>query len=77
MEAKLVSSPGLGVDAELTSRDPFQEILTEAAVRARRYLRTIGQRRVGVPQEALFAAQEEPELLAEDLRAFFRPLRAS
>src|SRR5260370_29855446 len=36
-----------------TFTDPFQEILTEAAARARHYLQTIRKRHVGVPQEAL------------------------
>jgi pimeloyl-ACP methyl ester carboxylesterase len=30
-----------------------------------------------MPRGGHFAAHEEPELLAEELRAFFRPLRAS
>jgi pimeloyl-ACP methyl ester carboxylesterase len=29
-----------------------------------------------MPRGGHFAAAEEPELLAEDIRAFFRPLRA-
>jgi hypothetical protein len=28
-----------------------------------------------MPRGGYFAAMEEPELLAEDIRAFFRPLR--
>jgi pimeloyl-ACP methyl ester carboxylesterase len=35
------------------------------------------QRYSELPRGGHFAALEEPELLAEDLRAFFRPLRAS
>jgi glutamate/tyrosine decarboxylase-like PLP-dependent enzyme len=53
VQSKLIPSLDLGASAELTSKDPFQEILTEAAVRARRYLQTIGDRHVGVRQEAL------------------------
>jgi hypothetical protein len=30
-----------------------------------------------MPRGGHFPAMEEPELLVEDLRAFFRPLRAS
>jgi len=30
-----------------------------------------------MPRGVHFAAMEEPELLVEDLRAFFRPLRQS
>ena len=30
-----------------------------------------------MPRGGHFAAMEEPELLAEEIRAFFRPLRAS
>ena len=37
----------------MSLENPFQEILAEAAARAYRYLQTIGQRRVGVTQEAL------------------------
>jgi len=33
------------------------------------------QRWTDMPRGGHFAALEEPELLAEDLRAFFRPLR--
>jgi microsomal epoxide hydrolase len=35
------------------------------------------QRRTDMPRGGHFAALEEPELLAEDLRAFFRPFRQS
>jgi pimeloyl-ACP methyl ester carboxylesterase len=35
------------------------------------------QRWTQMPRGGHFAALEEPELLAEDIRAFFRPLRAS
>jgi pimeloyl-ACP methyl ester carboxylesterase len=35
------------------------------------------QRWTPMPRGGHFAAHEEPELLAEDLRAFFRPLRAA
>jgi glutamate/tyrosine decarboxylase-like PLP-dependent enzyme len=35
------------------TRNPFEEILTDAAVRARQYLQTIPERHVGVTQEAL------------------------
>lgn len=38
---------------ELSVDDPFQEILTEGAARAHRYLQTIRERRVGVTQDAL------------------------
>jgi pimeloyl-ACP methyl ester carboxylesterase len=34
------------------------------------------QRWTSLPRGGHFAALEEPELLAQDLRAFFRPLRA-
>jgi pimeloyl-ACP methyl ester carboxylesterase len=34
------------------------------------------QRWTEMPKGGHFAAMEEPELLAEDIRAFFRPLRA-
>lgn len=40
---------------------------------AERFLRV--QRWMAMPQGGHFAALEEPELLAEDMRAFFRPLR--
>ena len=33
------------------------------------------QRWTEMPRGGHFAAMEEPELLAEDIRAFFRPLR--
>jgi microsomal epoxide hydrolase len=33
------------------------------------------QRWTNMPRGGYFAAMEEPELLAEDIRAFFRPLR--
>lgn len=52
MQSNQVSVPDLR-DAELTSKDPFQEILTEAAARAHHYLQTIRERHVGVLQEAL------------------------
>jgi glutamate/tyrosine decarboxylase-like PLP-dependent enzyme len=48
-----MSLPDPKTDAELASKDPFQELLTEAAARGRRYLQTIRERHVGVPQEAL------------------------
>jgi glutamate/tyrosine decarboxylase-like PLP-dependent enzyme len=48
-----ISSRDLKTGAALSSKDPFQEVLTEAAARARHYLRAIRDRRVGVPQEAL------------------------
>ena len=35
------------------------------------------QRWTEMPRGGHFAALEEPELLVEDMRAFFRPLRAS
>jgi pimeloyl-ACP methyl ester carboxylesterase len=35
------------------------------------------QRYTELPRGGHFAAFEEPQLLAEDLRAFFRPLHAS
>jgi glutamate/tyrosine decarboxylase-like PLP-dependent enzyme len=38
---------------DLDLNDPYQEVLTDAAVRARNYLRMIRDRHVGVPQEAL------------------------
>jgi glutamate/tyrosine decarboxylase-like PLP-dependent enzyme len=53
MQSDQMSAPDLRTDAELTSKDPFQEILTEAAVRARHYLQTIRERHVGVLPEAL------------------------
>jgi pimeloyl-ACP methyl ester carboxylesterase len=34
------------------------------------------QRWTEMPRGGHFAAAEQPELLAEDIRAFFRPLRA-
>lgn len=34
------------------------------------------QRWTEMPRGGYFAAMEEPELLVEDVRAFFRPLRA-
>src|ERR1700730_12740144 len=48
-----ISSRDLKTGAALSSKDPFQEVLTEAATRAHHYLRAIRERRVGVPQEAL------------------------
>ena len=35
------------------------------------------QRWTEMPRGGHFAAMEEPELLVEDIRAFFRPLRAA
>lgn len=35
------------------------------------------QRWSQMPRDGHFASLEEPELLAEDMRAFFRPLRGS
>jgi hypothetical protein len=43
----------LKMGVALSPKDPFHEVLTEAAARALHYLRTIRERRVGVPQEAL------------------------
>jgi pimeloyl-ACP methyl ester carboxylesterase len=40
---------------------------------ARRFFNV--QRWTPMPRGGHFAAMEEPELLAEDIRAFFRPLR--
>lgn len=51
MEAKF--SPEVKPGPALSLEDPFREILAEAAVRAHRYLQSIGERRVGVTQEAL------------------------
>jgi pimeloyl-ACP methyl ester carboxylesterase len=42
---------------------------------ARRFFNV--QRWTQMPRGGHFAAMEEPELLAEDIRAFFRPLRGS
>ncbi len=53
MQGKHMSSPDPRTDAALISKDPFQEILTEAAASAHRYLQTIRERHVGVQQEAL------------------------
>src|SRR4030095_1889742 len=38
---------------DLGVKDPYEEVLTDAGARARNYLRTIRERYVGVPQEAL------------------------
>ena len=38
---------------DLNQKDPYEELLTEAATRAYNYLRTIRDRHVGVPQEAI------------------------
>src|SRR5262249_6947260 len=38
---------------DLSPKDDYQEVLTEAAARAYNYLRTIREREVGVSQEAL------------------------
>jgi aromatic-L-amino-acid decarboxylase len=38
---------------DLNQKDPYEELLTEAATRAYNYLRTIRERNVGVPQEAI------------------------
>ena len=38
---------------DLNHKDPFQEVLTEAATRAYNYLQTIQERHVGVLQEAI------------------------
>ena len=51
-----------------------KELLPPRAL-AERFLRV--ERWTEMPQGGHFAALEEPELLAEDLRVFFRPLRAS
>lgn len=51
MEAKL--SLGPRSHTALSLEDPYQEILTEAAARAYRYLQTIRERHVGVTQEAI------------------------
>jgi glutamate/tyrosine decarboxylase-like PLP-dependent enzyme len=53
VSTRQVSSPDMSTDAALISKDPFQEILAEAAARAQRYLQTIRERRVGVTQDAL------------------------
>jgi glutamate/tyrosine decarboxylase-like PLP-dependent enzyme len=53
MQSNQVSAPDLRTDGEPTSKDPFQEILTEAAARAHHYLQTIRERHVGVLPEAL------------------------
>ena len=53
MQTKQTSSPELKTVEAQCSKDPFQEILDEAAALAHRYLQTIGERRVGVPQEAI------------------------
>ena len=53
MQTKQTSSPELKTVAAQCSRDPFQEVLAEAAARAHRYLRTFGERRVGVTQKAI------------------------
>jgi glutamate/tyrosine decarboxylase-like PLP-dependent enzyme len=37
----------------MSSTNPFQEVLTDAAARGQRYLQSIHERHVGVPQEAL------------------------
>ena len=46
-------SQDLETGGATSSKDPFHEVLTEAASRAHQYLQTIHERRVGVPQEAL------------------------
>jgi hypothetical protein len=38
---------------DLDVKDPYEEVLTAAAARACNYLRTIRERHVGVPQDAL------------------------
>jgi len=53
MQTRQTSSPALKTVAAQGSRDHFQEVLAEAAALAHRYLRTIGERRVGVTQEAI------------------------
>lgn len=53
MQTKQTSSPELKTVEAQCSKDPFQEVLDEAAALAHRYLRTIGERRVGVTQEAI------------------------
>lgn len=52
-----------------------KDILLAPREWAERSLRV--QRWTQMPRGGHFAALEEPELLAEDIRAFFRPLRAS
>jgi glutamate/tyrosine decarboxylase-like PLP-dependent enzyme len=52
-ESKRMTFPDLKTDASLASRDPFQEILTDAATRAYQYLQAIRERHVGVQREAL------------------------
>jgi pimeloyl-ACP methyl ester carboxylesterase len=49
------------------------DIATPPRERAQRFYNV--QRWTPMPRGGDFAALEEPELLAEDLRAFFRPLR--
>ena len=51
MESKF--SPVVKPGPALSSEDPYQEILADAATRALRYLQTIRERHVGVTQEAL------------------------
>jgi glutamate/tyrosine decarboxylase-like PLP-dependent enzyme len=51
MESKF--SPVVKSGPALSSEDPYQEILADAATRALRYLQTIRERHVGVTQEAL------------------------
>jgi hypothetical protein len=51
--------------------DPVSAIPREWIERAYAALRRFTE----MPKGGLFAAMEEPELLAEDIRDFFRPLR--
>jgi hypothetical protein len=53
MKARQTSSAYLKTVAAQRSEDPFREVLDEAVALAHRYLRTIGERRVDVTQEAI------------------------
>ena len=53
MQTRQTAVPDLKNVAAACAKDPFEEILTDAATRAHHYLQTIRERRVGVPQEAL------------------------
>jgi len=54
---------------------PSDKILLELARDAKRFFNV--QRWTEMPRGGHFAALEEPQRLAEDMREFFRPLRRS